>query len=107
MEKRTLIRSHTQIPVACSRFAASRQTAVSNGIMLNCSCAGACIELNQSIKQGSILMVKATAKFGKETPPAPPEGFRTLSLAEVKWLRPQDGQGAFNYVIGLKYLPTR
>jgi hypothetical protein len=107
MEKRTLIRSHTQIPVACSRFAASRPTAASNGILLNCSCAGACIELNQNIKQGSILMVKATATIGKGTPPAPPEGFRTLSLAEVKWLRPQDGRGAFNYVIGLKYLPTR
>jgi hypothetical protein len=106
MEKRTLIRNHTQISVACSRLTASSPAAMSNGIMLNCSCEGACIELNHRIKQGSILMIKVTGRIGKQTPPALPAGFRTLSLAEVKWLKPLDGHRAYNYVIGLKYLPT-
>ncbi len=107
MEKRTLIRNHTQISVACSNLASNHPSTVSTGIMLNCSNGGACIELNQRIKQGSILMIKATGGIGNQTLPVPPEGFRTLSLAEVKWLKTRGDQRAYNYMIGLKYLPTR
>lgn len=106
MEKRALIRNHAQISVSCSSLASNSPAAVINGTMLNCSCEGACIELNQRIKQGSILMIKAAGRIGNKTPPAPPEGFRTLSLAEVKWLKTRNGHKANNYLIGLKYLPT-
>ena len=107
MEKRALIRSLTQISVACSSLTSSHSPAVSYGIMLNCSCEGTCIELNQRINQGSILMIKATGGINDDIPQVLPECFRTLSLAEVKWLKPHDGQRAYNYVIGLKYLPAR
>ena len=107
MEKRALIRHQTQISAACSRLASNRPATVSNGIILNCSCEGACIELDYKIKPGSILMIKATGRIGNFTPPGPPEGFRTLSLAEVKWLKTRSGQRTYNYMIGLKYLPTR
>lgn len=107
MEKRALVRNHTQISVSCSSLTSSLPTAVTNGIMLNCSWEGTCIELNQKIKQGSILMIKATEGIGNETLPVLPEGFRTLSLAEVKWMKPRDGQREYNYMIGLKYLPIR
>jgi hypothetical protein len=107
MEKRALIRNDMQISVACSSLTTGSSASASNGVMLNCSRGGTCIELNQRLYCGSILMIKATGRIAKENAPVAPEGFRTLSLAEVKWIKPQDGQGACHYIIGLKYLPTR
>jgi hypothetical protein len=107
MEKRALVRNHTQISVACSSLASNSPSSVSTGVMLNCSCGGACVELNQKIKQGSILMIKATGRIENITLPVLPEGFRTLSLAEVKWLKTRGRQRAYHYMIGLKYLPAR
>ena len=52
-------------------------------------------------------MIKATGRIENITPPVLPEGFRTLSLAEVKWLKTRGRQRAYHYMIGLKYLPAR
>lgn len=104
MEKRALIRNLTQISVACSSLTASSPAAVSKGTMLNCSCAGTCIELNHKIHAGSIVMIKATGWTPKENPGEPPEGFRTLALAEVKWTKRLEEGGIPNYAIGLRYL---
>lgn len=106
MEKRALIRNLTQISVACSSLAASSPAAVSNGTMLNCSCAGTCIELNHKIHTGSIVMIKATGWTPEEDTGALPEGFRTLALAEVKWTKQLDEGRIPNYAIGLRYLPN-
>jgi len=107
MEKRALIRNLTQISVACSSLTASSPAAVSMGTMLNCSCAGTCIELNHKIHTGSIVMIKATGWSAIETPAEPPpNGFRTLALAEVKWTKRLEQDRIPNYAIGLRYLPN-
>jgi hypothetical protein len=106
MDKRALIRNDIQISVSCRRLTTGSPAAVSDGVMLNCSFEGTCIELNHHIQQGSILMIKATGRIAKENPPVTPEGFRTLSLAEVKWSKPTDAKNDLNYRIGLKYLPN-
>ena len=107
MEKRSLIRDRTQISVACSSLTASGLIPQCNGIMLNCSCEGVCIELDQQVHKGSILMIKSAGWVGKEFFAEPPNGFRTVALAEVKWSKPADAENDFNYRIGLKYLPFR
>ena len=104
MEKRSLIRSRMQIPVACSSFTTNRPVDIFNGTMLNCSCGGTCIELNHRIQKGSIVMINATSFIAKENPPELLEGFRSLSVAEVKWSKPQDDESVYNYTIGLRYL---
>lgn len=101
-EKRSLVRNSTQIFVACSSLTAKSPDAVSHGHMVNCSCEGTCIELNHRMHEGSIVMVKATTCGLKE----PPEGFRTLALAEVKWSRRLEEGMTPNYAIGLRYLPN-
>ncbi len=106
MEKRALIRSLTQISVACSSLTTSSPAPVSNGTMLNCSWAGTCIELNHKIHTGSIVMIKATGWTPKEKPGELPEGFRTLALAEVKWTKRLEAGRIPNYAIGLRYLPN-
>jgi hypothetical protein len=107
MEKRSLVRNHIRISVACRCLTFNSPAPVSNGIMLNCSFDGACIELDQRIQQGSILMIKATGGVENKILRVPPEGFRTLSLAEVKWIVAKGGPRAYNYMIGLKYLASR
>ena len=107
MEKRALIRNLTRISVACSSLTASSAATVSNGTMLNCSCAGTCIELNHTIHTGSIVMIKATGWSTIEQPAEmPPDGFRTLALAEVKWTKRLEEGRISNYAIGLRYLPN-
>jgi len=106
MEKRALIRDWTHIPVACMRLTTRSLSDVFQGKMLNCSCGGICIELNQRIQNGSIVMIKAIDWIEKESPPEVPQGFRTLSIAEVKWSRPLDDKRSCNYEIGLRYLPN-
>lgn len=105
MEKGSLIRDRTQISVACGRLTADSPISYCNGIMLNCSCEGICIEMNQQIHKGSILMIKSAGWVGKEFFTEPPSGFRTVALAEVKWFKPEDSENHINYRIGLKYLP--
>jgi len=106
MDKRALIRNRTKISVACSSLTASGPAAVSNGTMLNCSCAGTCIELTHKIHKGSIVIIKATGWTPKENAGGLPEGFRTLGLAEVKWTKRLEGGRIPNFAIGLRYLPN-
>lgn len=102
MEKRSFVRNRTQICVACSSLSAKSPDAVSQGHMVNCSGEGTCIKMNRQIYEGSIVMIKATG-CGIEDPP---EGFRTLALAEVKWSKRLEEEIIPSYAIGLKYLPN-
>lgn len=106
MEKTDLMRNCRQISVACSSLTANSPSHVLKGTMLNCSCKGTCIELNQRIQEGSIVVLRATIRSTEENPSALPEGFRTIALAEVKWSKPLDDGKLHNYAIGLRYLPN-
>ncbi|MFZ1985673.1 MAG: hypothetical protein WAU91_14740, partial [Desulfatitalea sp.] len=92
--------------VACSSLTANSPSDVLKGTMLSCSCKGTCIELNQRIQEGSIVMIKATIRSMEENPSPLPEGFRMFSLAEVKWSKPIEDGNLYNYAIGLRYLPN-
>jgi PilZ domain len=100
MEKRSLVRNRTQIGITCSSLTAKSPDAVSHGHMVNCSSAGSCIQLNHKVHEGSIVMIKATS-FRITSPP---EGFRTLALAEVKWSKRLEDGMIPGYTIGLRYL---
>lgn len=102
MEKRSMVRNRTQICVTCSGLTAKSPDSLSHGYMVNCSDGGSCINLNHKMHKGSIVMIKATSSGIKD----PPEGFRTLALAEVKWsMRLEDGMIP-SYATGLRYLPN-
>ena len=104
MEERKLLRGGSQISVACRSLIAN--SPVLKGKMLDCSCNGTCIELDQKIQEGSIVMIKATVRSLEDHPPVLPEGFRSFSLAEVKWSKPIEDEGLHNYAVGLRYLPN-
>ena len=102
MEKRSFPHNGAQITVACSGLIAN--SPVLKGKMLDCSCMGTCIQLSQRIQEGSIVMIKATVRKLADNSSILPEGFRSFSLAEVKWSKPLEDEGLF--AIGLKYLPS-
>jgi hypothetical protein len=102
MEKRSLLRNCTQISVTCSSLTCKGEDAVSHGHMVNCSNGGTCIKLNRKMHEGSIVMIKATQWSATDLP----EGFRTLSLAEVKWSKQLEVGMTPNYAVGLRYLPN-
>jgi rhamnose utilization protein RhaD (predicted bifunctional aldolase and dehydrogenase) len=102
MEKRSLVRNCAQIPVACSSLTSKSPSVVSHGHMVNCSGGGTCLKLNHMMHEGSIVMIKAIS-WGMNDPP---DGFRTLALAEVKWSRPLEIGLNPNYAVGLRYLPN-
>ena len=102
MEKRSLFRNCTRIVVTCSSLTSKSPEDLSHGHMINCSDGGTCIKLNHKLHEGSIVMIKATGRDASN----PPEGFRTLSLAEVKWSKQLEVGMIPNYVVGLRYLPN-
>jgi hypothetical protein len=103
MENRSSLTDYTRISVACRRLTAN--SPVLQGKMLDCSQTGTCIELNQKIQDGSIVMINASVGM-KEDLPALPEGFRSFALAEVKWSKPIEDASGNYYAIGLSYLPN-
>lgn len=103
MEKRTAGRSSTEIPVACSRFSIIDGAAMHEGIMLNCSSAGSYIELDQHIDEGTIVMLKSHDTPQACMPASLPEGYRSVSLAEVRWARVIEDDTMCRFGLGLKY----
>jgi hypothetical protein len=104
MNKRTLIRNRTSVSVACSSLTAASPGAAFDGVMTNCSWGGICIELNRKFFVGSIVMIRVTGLIGGDLSGALPEGFKTITLAEVKWSKRLGQESSAGYVIGLKYL---
>jgi hypothetical protein len=102
MEKSNLLHDGAQISVVCRSLIANSPAL--KGKMLNCSCKGICIELNQRIEEGSIVMLKANLQNPEDNSTPLPEGFRSFSLAEVKWFKPLEDKALHHYAIGLRYL---
>jgi hypothetical protein len=105
MERRNIKRHYINASTACGHFSASKHRKTYEGKMLNYSADGMCIESNADFKEGSIVMIKVNTPLNNADHPIPVEGFRTVSLAEIKWSKPLDyGGKALFGMCGLKYL---
>lgn len=103
MEKRSMNRSPTEHSVACRRFSIMDGSTMHDGIMLNCSHGGSYIELDKPIDEGTIVMVKSSGPLKGPMDNEIPEGFRSVSLAEVRWSRIIDDDFMCRFGLGLKY----
>lgn len=93
MEKRNIKRHAIDATTVCSHRAASKNRNVFDGKMLNYSEDGMCIESSADFKKGAIVLVKVNALFSNAGYPRLMEGFRTTSLAEIKWSKPSHDGG--------------
>jgi hypothetical protein len=101
MEKRAHRRHPLSAPIVCSYLSSLRFGKTFEGNMSNCSSNGLCAELEAQFSKGTILVVRTT---GCSRGSARGEGFRSLSLAEVKWSNPKPAGGGGGFATGLKYV---
>ena len=93
MEKRNIKRYGIDASTFCSHLATSKNRNVYDGKMLNYCEGGMCIESNADFKKGAIVQVKVNALFSNAGHPSLMEGFHTISLAEIKWMKPSHDAG--------------
>ena len=101
MEKRENKRHNSDTAVRCTFLTTLRCGEPVDGIMKNYGCGGMYAELRAHFKAGTILVVRSTG-----SPSGCPNkaGYRSMSLAEVKWSEPKPVRGDICYGTGLKYL---
>ena len=104
MEKREDIHHSTDTVISLSHFTTDYDSHLGEGLLCNYSLNEIVIESERSYPKGSVLVVKA--KEIQQTPSRTvvEEGFRSIGLAEVKWLKGRKNDGVRRYRIGLKYL---
>jgi hypothetical protein len=104
MEKRNSGRHKTDQPVVCAHFNSHSPNHTVDGRMKNYGNSGMYVELMRRFKEGTILVVRTALSPTEGLPEKIEEGFRTVSLVEVKWSIPLSGNGAGCYGTGLKHL---
>jgi hypothetical protein len=101
MEKRENKRHDSDTTVMCSFLTTLRCGEPVGGIMRNYGCGGMYAELRVHFKAGTILVVRS---IGNPSGCPSKNGYRSISLAEVKWSEPKPVRGDICYGTGLKYL---
>jgi len=101
MEKRENKRHDSETAVLCSFLSTLRCAEPVDGTMKNYGSGGMYAELRVHFKAGTILVVRSTG-----SPCGCPleNGYRSISLAQVKWSEPKPLRGDIYYGTGLKYL---
>jgi hypothetical protein len=101
MEKRSDIRHKLTAPIFCNYLISGRSGEVFEGRMKNCCLSGLYAELQTPLKAGTTLVVRPSR--GSRMCSSE-QGFRWLSLAEVKWSKEESVDGRTFYGTGLKYI---
>jgi hypothetical protein len=101
MEKRENNRHDSDTAVRCSFLTTLHCAEPIDGIMKNYGSGGMYAELRYRFTNGTILVVRST---GSASGCPSRNGYRSMSLAEVKWSVPLPVQGDICYGTGLKYL---
>jgi hypothetical protein len=101
MEKRENRRHDSDTAVRCSFLTTLHCAEPIDGIMKNYGRGGMYAELRSRFKDGTTLVVRST---GSPSGCPSRNGYRSMSLAEVKWSVPLPVQGDIRYGTGLKYL---
>lgn len=104
MEKRSYRRYVVQARIVFRPFNTRRINDAFQGRMLNYSPGGLRAELDQYVKPGIALMVRTKLVSEGENGQGTGEGFRSVTLAQVRWCEPVSSRDNIGYTAGLKYL---
>ena len=104
MEKRNSNRHQTDQSIVCMFFTSHRINDTFDGKMKNYCDSDLYAELQTRFKVGTVLLVRTTSNPSERLPTTIEEGFRSISLVEVKWSKPVSASGAVCYGTGLKHL---
>lgn len=104
MENRTSNRYGIENSIVCSYFSSRNSTEVFYGEMKNYCDSGIYVELRAQFKEGTVLLVRTRKIKKKLSTTKIADGFRSISLAQVKWSKPICINGAIRFATGLKHL---
>jgi hypothetical protein len=104
MENRNNNRYKTDQSIVCSVFTSHSPNDLFDGKIKNYCDFGVYAEIPTHFKVGTVLLVRATSRASERLPAKIGEGFRSVSLAEVKWSKPVSANGTVCYGTGLKHL---
>jgi len=104
MEQRNSNRHKTDQSIVCTFFASHSLNGTFDGKMKNYCDSGMYAELQTRFKEGTVLLVRTTGNLTERLPTKIEEGFRSISLVEVKWSKPLSADGEDCYGTGLKHL---
>ena len=104
MEKRNSGRHKTEQSIVCTFFTSHGINNMFDGKMKNYCDSGMYAEMQTRFKNGTVLLVRATNNTPERLSAKIEEGFRSISLVEVKWSKPFSADGVVYYGTGLKHL---
>jgi len=104
MENRKSNRHKTDQSIVGTVFTSHNFNDMFYGKMKNYCDLGLYAEFQPCLKDGTVLLVRTTSSAPERLPSKIEEGFRSVSLVEVKWSKPLSANGAVCYGTGLKHL---
>lgn len=104
MEKRNSSRHKTEQSILCTFFASRSFNDTFGGKIKNYCDAGMYAELQTHFKDGTVLLVRTTSSPSKPSTSQLQDGYRSISLVEVKWSKPIFCDGILCYGTGLKHV---
>jgi hypothetical protein len=104
MESRNSNRHNTDQSIVGTVFTSHSLNDMFYGKMKNYSDLGIYVELQTCLKDGTVLLIRTTHSAPERLPAKIEEGFRSVSLVEVKWSKPLSANGVVCYGTGLKHL---
>lgn len=104
MEKRISDRHETDQPIVYTVFTSHGFNDLFDGEMKNYCDFGMYAKLQTHVRDGTVLLVRTTINAPERFYAKIEEGFRSVSLVEVKWAKPLSAKGSLCYGTGLKHL---
>jgi hypothetical protein len=104
MEKRNSDRHATDQSIACTLFNSHSSNNTIDGKITNYCDFGMFAILPTYIRAGTVLLIKTTNRPNNRLPAKIEEGFRSISLMEVKWSKPLSADGDSCFGTGLRHL---
>ncbi len=104
MENRTSSRYEIESSIVCSYFNSRNSNEAFRGEMKNYCDSGLYAELQVQFKEGTVLLVRTNMITSGRSRTKIEDGFRSISLAQVKWSKPICVNGTTRFATGLKHM---
>lgn len=104
MENRTSNRYAIESSIVCSYFGSQNSNEAFYGEMKNYCDSGMCAELQVQFKDGTVLFCRTNKISLEHSRTRIEDGFRSVSLVQVKWSKPIWVNGAARFSTGLRHL---
>jgi len=104
MEKRTSSRYKIESSIVCSYYSSRNSKEAFFGEMKNYCDSGIYAELQVEFKEGTVLICRMKRIGAEHSRTKIVHGFRSMSVAQVKWSKPICVNGITYFATGLKHL---